>query len=106
MYQVIRNLASNSLKFTPPGGTVTVDVKMVTKTWRGLTPSSSDSNLSGPKKQATETIETRRTHPLAVVESDDVFFSYTDRFIRVEFVDTGVGISEVLVLVLLGLPVL
>ena len=70
MAQVLRNFLSNALKFTPEGGTITVNANTFYK---------EDSNPDN------------KVHPLDIEMGVQVPY---DNFVRVEVVDTGIGISE------------
>ena len=85
--QVIRNFVSNAIKFTPSHGTVTVNVKVVSA-WsaQGATCGDSDAD-NGDARAATPATVTSK--------SGQQYQLQAERFLRVEFIDTGVGISEV-----------
>ena len=89
LVQVIRNLVTNSIKFTPPGESVSVNIAQVPE----IDPSPSgglEEGLHVPQRHRSKILD----DALDEIDAPAVEDYYRDGSLLVEVVDTGVGIAE------------
>ena len=89
LVQVVRNLVTNSIKFTPPGESVTVNITQVPE----IEPSPfglEEGSVVVPQRHRGKIL----LNALDEIEAPSVDDYYRDGSLLIEVVDTGVGIAE------------